>query len=172
MPHALDSFIGESRRFLREEYLPKLRKALTGITEEDLWWRPNPACNSMGNLLLHLAGNLRQWVVHGLGGAADVRDRGAEFTREGGMSLEEVLAILEEAVAEADAVLAELDPATLVAPRSVQGMSTTGLAALYHVVEHFSMHTGQILQLVKMRRGQDLGFYSVDAEGKVTGTHW
>ncbi|HSG48460.1 MAG TPA: DinB family protein [Longimicrobiales bacterium] len=172
MSHPLDAFISESRRFLRDEYPAKLRRALADITEEDLWWRPNAACNSMGNLLLHLAGNLRQWVVHGLGGRADVRDRSSEFARKGGLSPEEALAALEKAVADADAVLAELDPAALLEPRTIQGMPTTGLAALYHVVEHFSMHTGQILQLVKIRRGRDLGFYSVDAQGKVTGTHW
>lgn len=172
MSHPLVSFVDESRRLLRDEYLSKLRLALQGLDEEDLWWRPNAASNGMGNLLLHLAGNLRQWVVHGLGGEPDVRRRAAEFSRDGGMGVQEVLGVLERAVLDADAVLRRLDPESLLDPRTIQGMSTTGLAALYHVVEHFSMHTGQILYLVKMRRGEDLGFYSVDHEGMVTGTNW
>lgn len=170
--HPLAAFLAESRRFLAEEYPAKLRIALERLPEAELWWRPNPSCNSVGNLLLHLAGNLRQWVVHGLGGAPDVRARAGEFQRDGGLSRAEVWAELERSVADADAVLAELDPTTLTDPKTIQGLETTGLAALYHVVEHFSMHTGQILYLVKMRTGEGLGFYSVDSQGKVTGTHW
>jgi len=172
MSRPLASFVGESRRFLAEEYPAKLRRALSEVSQEDLWWRPDPTCNSMGNLLLHLAGNVRQWIVHGLGGAPDRRERSLEFSRQGGMTVEETLGEVEAAVREADAVLACLDPASLEAPRTIQGLETTGLKALYHVVEHFSMHTGQILYLVKMRQRRDLGLYSVDAQGKVTGTNW
>ena len=171
MSHAA-LFVAESRRLLTREYPAKLRRALDELPTGDLWWRPDPACNSVGNLLLHLAGNVRQWVVHGLGGAEDVRERAVEFSRTGGLDLEEVWRRLEASLRDADAVLAELDPATLGEPMRIQGMETTGLAALYHVVEHFSMHTGQILYLVKMRTGRDLGFYQVDDQGKVTGTRW
>lgn len=88
------------------------------------------------------------------------------------MSKGEAFAELMSSVTDADQVLSELDPDTLLAPRTIQGLETTGLAAIYHVVEHFSMHTGQILYLVKLRSGTDLGFYSVDERGDVTGTHW
>ncbi|MDT8340354.1 MAG: DUF664 domain-containing protein [Longimicrobiales bacterium] len=172
MSHPLAPFLDESRRLLGAEYLPKLRIALAGVDESDLWWRPNPSCNSMGNLGLHLAGNVRQWIVHGLGGGPDVRERAEEFARTGGMGAPEVLARLARAVADADAVLARLDPGSLSESRSIQGVATTGIAAIYHVVEHFSMHTGQILYLAKMRGNHDLGFYSVDERGRVTGTHW
>lgn len=172
MTHPLAPFVAESRRFLAGEFPAKIRLAVSDLSTEELWWRPNPATNSVGNLLLHLAGNVRQWVVHGLGGEADVRQRSQEFERTGGMDAARALAILDAAVAEADAVLERLDPAALAGPRTIQGMETTGLAALYHVVEHFSMHTGQILLLVKAQRGRDLGFYSVDSRGKVTGTNW
>ncbi len=172
MEHPLAAFVEESRRFLAHEYPAKMRLALKGFSQEDLWWRPNDASNSVGNLLLHLAGNVRQWVVHGLGGADDVRDRASEFAQEGGMTLEEVWAVLDASLADADAALAALDPATLLEPYAIQGLDTTGLAALYHVVEHFSMHTGQILYLAKMRKGGELGFYDVDETGTVTGTNW
>jgi uncharacterized damage-inducible protein DinB len=164
--------VAESRRYLAREYPSKIRIALDALPEGDLWWRPNEASNSIGNLLLHLAGNIRQWMVHGLGGAPDARDRAAEFRRGDGMSKGEAFAALMSSVTDADQVLSELDPDTLLAPRTIQGLETTGLAAIYHVVEHFSMHTGQILYLVKLRTGNDLGFYSVDEGGDVTGTHW
>lgn len=172
MTHPLAPFLAESRRFLAEEYPAKIRAATRDLTAEELWWRANPACNSVGNLLLHLAGNVRQWVVHGLGGAPDVRRRSEEFEADGGLTPDQALGVLDSAVRDADRVLAALEPDSLAEGRTIQGLETTGLAALYHVVEHFSMHTGQILQLVKILRGRDLGLYSVDDEGNVTGTHW
>ncbi len=172
MAHPLAAFVAESRRYLAREYPAKIRIALDALSDGDLWWRPNEASNSIGNLLLHLSGNIRQWMVHGLGGAPDVRERAAEFQRGDGMSKGEAFAELMSSVTDADQVLSELDPDTLLAPRTIQGLETTGLAAIYHVVEHFSMHTGQILYLVKLRSGTDLEFYSVDERGDVTGTHW
>jgi uncharacterized damage-inducible protein DinB len=171
-PHPLSGFLDESRRLLADEYPRKIAIALGSFDEEDLWWRPNEASNSVGNLLVHLAGNVRQWVVHGLGGAADERRRSGEFARRSGMGPEAAFGVLMESVRAADRVLAELDPAVLGQPVRIQGVETTGLRALYHVVEHFSMHTGQILYVSKLRRGQDLELYDVDDEGRVRGTRW
>jgi uncharacterized damage-inducible protein DinB len=165
-------FIAASRRFLVEEYPRKIDAALAHLDGDDLWWRPNPASNSVGNLILHLAGNVRQWVVHGLGGRPDVRERAAEFGRTGGMDAGEVMGELRRSVADADAVLADLDPAALRRGFEIQGLEVRGLDALYHVVEHFSMHTGQILYLVKLRSGRGLDFYQVDDRGRVVDTHW
>jgi uncharacterized damage-inducible protein DinB len=165
-------FLAASRRFLVDEYPRKIDAALAHLDEDDLWWRPNPASNSVGNLILHLAGNVRQWVVHGLGGRRDVRERSAEFQRTGGMNADEVMSELRRAVADADAVLAGLDPELLRSTFDIQGLRVNGLDALYHVVEHFSMHTGQILYLVKLRSGQGLDFYEVDDRGRVVDTHW
>ncbi len=130
-----------------------------GLTTEDLWWRPNRGSNSIGNLILHLAGNVRQWVVGGIGGAPDVRKRQEEFDREGGMTGEELLELLEATLAEVDDVLADFSADRLGEERVIQGLNVTVLRALYHVVEHFSMHTGQIIYLAKLRSGRDLGFY-------------
>ena len=163
-------FIRRSRAYLSGQYLPKIRASLDRLPEEDLWWRPNAASNSVGNLVLHLAGNVRQWVVAGVAGREDVRDRAAEFAAEGGKDRAAVLAHLEETLAEVDGVLAGLDPALLDEPRTIQGMETTGFGALYHAVEHFSMHTGQILWITKMRTGEDLGFYIVSDDGSVQTT--
>jgi uncharacterized damage-inducible protein DinB len=159
--HIGQAFIGESRRYLRDEYLPKIRRALEGLTAEDLWWRPNKESNSVGNLILHLAGNVRQWVAGGIGGAPDVRKRQEEFDREGGMTGPELLELLESTLAEVDDVLADLSADRLGEERVIQGLNVTVLQALYHVVEHFSMHTGQIIYLAKLRSGRDLGFYRV-----------
>jgi uncharacterized damage-inducible protein DinB len=145
---------------LREDYPPKLRRCLEGLTEEQVWWRPNPACNSVGNLLLHLAGNLRQWVVAGLGGAPDRRDRPAEFRAAGPVPKAELLADLEQALADTCTVIAGLDDSELVRSRRIQVYENrTGLEAVFHVVEHFSGHLGQIIYITKLLDGQDLGFY-------------
>jgi uncharacterized damage-inducible protein DinB len=157
--HTGQAFIGESRRYLQNEYLPKIRRAVEGLTTEDLWWRPNRESNSIGNLILHLAGNVRQWVVGGIGGAPDVRKRQEEFDREGGITGEELLEVLEATLAEVDDVLADCSADRLGEERVIQGLNVTVLRALYHVVEHFSMHTGQIIYLAKLRSGKDLGFY-------------
>lgn len=159
------AFIQRSSAYLKGDYLPKIRAAIEGLSEEDIWWRPNDASNSIGNLILHLAGNVRQWVVCGIGGAPDTRHREEEFSAGGGLSGAELLGHLEGVLGEADAVLDRLDPAELLERRTIQGMNPTLLDALYHVVEHFSTHTGQILYLSKLRTGKDLGFWEIE-DGK------
>ncbi len=153
------AFIERSRYYLRGEYLPKIRRAMEGLSREQIWWRANNVSNSMGNLVLHLGGNARQWVVSGIGGAPDLRRREEEFSRRGGLSGPELLEGLEGILEEVDDVLGALPPEALAEPRVIQGLDVTVFEALYHVVEHFSMHTGQILLLAKSLSGRDLGFY-------------
>lgn len=153
-------FIDQSRQLLTASYLPRIQGCLEGLSDEKLWWRPNQASNSVGNLLLHLAGNVRQWIISGVGGAADVRVRQREFDERGPIPAAELLLRLETTIHEADRVLAGLIPATLSERRQIQGHDVTVLEAIYHVVEHFSMHTGQVILLAKMWKG-DLGFYDV-----------
>lgn len=155
------AFIHRSRAYLKGDYLPKIRKAVGILSPEDLWWRPNEASNSVGNLILHLAGNVRQWVVSGIGGQPDRRRRDQEFAARDDGTADELLPVLEQALKEADRVLAELDPGELLKKRVIQGMDVSVLDALYHVVEHFSTHTGQILYLAKLRTGKDLGFWEI-----------
>jgi len=157
------AFLAQSREYLTGHYLPKIRAAALRLSEEDIWWRPNEASNSVGNLMLHLAGNIRQWIVSGVAGARDIRDRGAEFARRDPLTRDALVAILTEAVLEADAVLARTDPARLNDRHVVQGRTVTTLQAIYHAVEHFGMHAGQILYIAKLRAGRDLGFYRVEA---------
>ena len=153
------AFVEESRRRLRDEYLAKIVRVVALLDDSDLWWRPNPRSNSIGNLLLHLDGNLRQWMVHGVGGEPDVRERDAEFAARGGPSGRALVRRLRRTVGEADAVLAGLEPRELQARRRIQGYDVTVLQAVYHVVEHFSGHTGQLLYVAKLRRRRDLDLY-------------
>ncbi|MDX1566183.1 MAG: DinB family protein [Longimicrobiales bacterium] len=154
-------FIEHSRQYLRAEYLPRIRRCVDELPAEDLWWRPNPVSNSVGNLLLHLAGNARQWVVSGIGGRPDIRERDTEFAADGGAEAEDLLAHLETTLESVDEVLANLEPQRLGEPIRVQGNDVTVLEAVYHVVEHFSMHVGQIIYITKLRTGTDLRFYDV-----------
>jgi len=158
------AFLDESRRYLLREYAVKIRLCLDQLSDDDLWWRPNERSNSIGNLMLHLAGNIRQWIVSGVGGETDARHRQAEFDERGPLPRNEVVKRLETALADTDRVLAGLDPAVLAEDRRIQGRDTNVLKAVYHIVEHFGMHTGQIMYITKLRTGKDLAFYR-DAGG-------
>ncbi len=135
-----------------EEYLDKVRLALAGLDDEQVWWRPAPGTNSAGNLVLHLCGNLSLWLLAGAGGRHYERHRSAEFAAEGGHSRDELLAKLAGVVAECLEVLAALDSADLARPLEVQGYTTDLLSAVLHAVEHTSYHTGQIVWIAKQLR--------------------
>jgi hypothetical protein len=154
------AFIEQSRKLLTDSYLPRIERAVTGLSTENVWWRANEQSNSIGNLILHLDGNLRQWLVSGIGGAPDVRDRQREFNQLDGWSGHDLVLRLRRTVEEADAVLARVDTATLLERRTIQRYDVTVIGAIYTAVEHFSMHTGQIILLAKMWKG-DLGFYDL-----------
>lgn len=156
------AFIEQSRAYLKGEYLPKIRECCARLSAEQLWWRPNEASNSVANLVLHLAGNVRQWIVAGVGGATDERRRREEFDARGELGADELFARLEAAVAEADAVLARLQPARLAEPARIQGRDVTVQSAIYHVVEHFAGHTYQVAYVTKMLTAADLGFYALE----------
>jgi uncharacterized damage-inducible protein DinB len=152
-------FIEASRVLLREDYLPKLLHCLERMSDEDLWWRPNNVSNSAGNLILHLCGNVRQWIVASIGGAKIQRDRDSEFAARGPISRPELLANLKQALEEVDVVLAQLDSGRLLNRLQIQKYDVSTLQAVYHVVEHFSYHLGQILYIYKLRSGLDPSFY-------------
>ena len=152
-------FIQASRTLLVGDYLPKLRKFADTIAEEDVWWRPNEASNSIGNLLLHMSGNLQQWVVSGVGGAPDDRDRPSEFSAKGQLSLAELMETVELTIAGVDQTLADLREASLTDRIKVQGFAVTRLHAIYHAVEHFGYHLGQIAYVAKLRKGKDLNLF-------------
>lgn len=153
------AFISEARSLLLTDYLPKIEQCAALLSDEQIWWRANPESNSIGNLLLHLSGNVRQWIVVGLGGAPDKRDRDAEFARRKIIPRDELIQLLRQTLNEVDATLATFDSKRLTERFTIQKSDVSALAAIFHVVEHFSMHTGQIIMLTKMFAAIDLEFY-------------
>jgi uncharacterized damage-inducible protein DinB len=143
-----------------DESTRMLQTALGELPESDLWERPNAASNSVGNIILHLCGNIRQYAISTLGGAEDVRERDAEFAARGGLDKAALLQKLLTTVEEAKATIARADAENLLRVRSVQGFRLSGMGIVLHVVEHYSYHTGQIAFWIKLLRDKDLGFYA------------
>ncbi len=158
-PTVTSLFLEFSRHKLLEQYWPRLRESVEPLTGEQIWWRPNEASNSIGNLLLHLNGNVRQWLVASFNQLKDERNRPAEFSATGKFTAAEPLDLLRATLDEASQVLARLTAEDLLAPFEIQGHKVRGLDAVYQVVEHFGMHYGQILYITKYISGKDLGFY-------------
>lgn len=150
------AFLQKSVSLLASDYLPKVERCLEHLTDDDVWWRPNDASNSIGNLLLHLRGNVTQWIIGGVGGQARERRRQQEFDERTRIPAGALLAQLRAAVEEAAEVIRGLDADALLSRRQIQDYDVTVLDAIYHVVEHFGMHTGQIILLTKARTGEDL----------------
>ena len=142
------------------EYLGKIEAAFERLTEAQVWQRPNESSNSMGNQVLHLCGNIRQYAISSLGQQTDVRVRDAEFEAEGGLNKAELLEKLRLTVKEANAIFEGLTEAELLRKRHVQAYHYTGLEVLVHVVEHFSYHTGQIVFWAKALSNQGFDFYA------------
>lgn len=162
-------FVEYSRSKLLDQYWPRLRTVVTPLSDEQVWWRPNPASNSIGNLLLHLNGNVYQWLVASFKKLPDDRNRPVEFNERRRLPLREMLANLESTMREASRVFEHLTAADLAATWQIQGYTVTGLAAVYQVVEHFGMHYGQILYVTKAMRGEDFGFYrELDQTGRAS----
>jgi uncharacterized damage-inducible protein DinB len=139
------------------ELTQRIETCVAKLTPEQIWARGTGNENAIGNLMLHLSGNIRQWIICGVGGAEDRRDRDSEFAAQSG---DDALQRLRSAVSETVALLKDLPPAKLQEKRTIQKhWDLTVLEAIYHVVEHFSMHTGQIIFATKLLTGSDLGFY-------------
>jgi uncharacterized damage-inducible protein DinB len=155
------TFIASSRAHFSEDYLPKIERCLELLTDKQIWWRANPQSNSIGNLLLHLSGNVRQWIVCSLGDAPDARDRDSEFAQRGIIPRDELIARLKQTLSEADATLAKFDPDKLLERRVIQGLDVSALEAVFHVVEHFSMHAGQVIYMTKLLTASNLHFYDL-----------
>jgi len=139
--------------------LDHIERALVHLSDDDVWVRANPASNSIGNLLLHLAGSHRFWVVSTVGRQSNSRNRQAEFDTQSGLTTAELVTRLARTVSDANDVLAQLDPDTLLDAREAFGRSWTVLEAIQHTTTHFSHHTGQILHMVKAMKGVDLALY-------------
>lgn len=161
-------FLEFTQEKLLGQYWPRLRTAVEPLTDAQVWWRPNDACNSIGNLILHLNGNVGQWLVASFNRTEDHRDRPAEFDAREGIPASELLAQLGTTIQQTAEILARLTPEDLLTRFEVQGYeSRSGLEIVYQVVEHFGLHYGQILYIVKTIRAKDLGFYrELNATGR------
>ena len=160
-----DAFLSRSRYWLTKEYPIKLRHCVGALPPAAVWARPNQSCNSIGNLLLHLSGNVTEWIVGGVGGQTVTRNRSGEFRQKQGADASTLLDNLDAVLAKADSVLSGLKAEDLERAIVIQGRETTVLGAIYHVVEHFAMHTGQIVFLTKMYAPGKIHFYEDDAAG-------
>jgi len=156
MPDISQVFLRKSSSLLVSDYLPKIERCLEHLSDADVWSRPNEASNSIGNLLLHLRGNVTQWIIGGVGERPYERHRQQEFDERTHIPGRELLAELRAVLEEAGEVIRGVDAAHLLSRRQIQDYEVTVLEAIYHVVEHFGMHTGQIILLTKARTGEDL----------------
>lgn len=160
MSESLERLVLESSTDTLREHLGRIETCFRKLTDDQIWMRGSETQNAAGNLALHLAGNVRQWIICGLGGAEDKRVRHLEFDARRGPSGAALAERLRETVEEAISVIAGLTTEQLVAVRNIQGYETSGVGALLHVVEHFAQHTGQIILITKALTGEDTGFYS------------
>jgi hypothetical protein len=165
-------FLEFSRHKLLEQYWPRLRGCVESLTDEQIWWRPNQASNSVGNLLLHLNGNVQQWLVGSFNRQPDARNRPAEFHEETQPTGSALLEQLGKTMREAKDILTRLTESDLVEQHEIQGYDDiSGLAAVYQVIEHFGFHYGQVVYVTKMLQNRDLCFYrELNQSGRLPAT--
>ena len=156
--NALEEF-AEQIEFRLAENTPRIAKCLAELSEAEVWQRPNTSSNSVGNLILHLCGNITQYIHSSLGQQADIRQRDAEFSARASHSKQELLELLEQTVATALGVIRQTTAEEWLRPRQVQGFTLSGIGIAIHVAEHYSYHTGQIAFWTKLLKDKDLGFY-------------
>jgi hypothetical protein len=161
-------FLEFSRRRLLDDYWPRLRTCVESLSDEQVWWRPNDASNSIGNLLLHLNGNIQQWIIAPFDRLDDERNRPAEFAERQAIPRTVLLDTLGHTLGRASDVLGRLAEEDLRRTYDIQGFTVSGLGAVYQVVEHFSLHYGQVAYITKSISNRDLGFHrELDKTGRV-----
>jgi uncharacterized damage-inducible protein DinB len=172
MDQTLDRIFLTFSRNKLEQLSTRIADCLARLTAEQVWARGNNNENAIGNLVLHLCGNVRQWIISGVGGQSDTRVRDREFAARGDVEPAELAERLKSTVAEAVAVIDQVSAPRLAESVTIQKYDCTVLEAIGHVVEHFAQHAGQIIFATKMLTGQDLGFYkhlkSAAAHGEKT----
>jgi len=154
------AFLTAMRENLKESVV-KIRHCVEQLPDEELAWRPHEAHNSVSNIVLHLCGNVRQWIGHGVGGMPDVRNRPKEFADRAKMTGQQLLERLERVASEADAVLVGIDPEQLLETRRIQGFDTTIMSAITNCVTHFRGHTQEIIYITRLRLGEKYRFHFV-----------
>jgi hypothetical protein len=154
----LASVVGAAAVHELESALDRIKHCLGQLNDEQVWRRSQPNLNSIGNLILHLCGNLRQWIVAGVGGTSDCRNRPAEFAEREPIPKEELMGRLEAVVDEAKRILGGVDPRQLADVRRIQGYDVTGMAAVFSSVPHFRGHTQEIIHMTRLQLGDAYKF--------------
>ena len=138
---------------------PRIEKCLAQLSEKEVWKKPNASSNSIGNLILHLCGNITQYIHSSLGNEKDVRERDLEFSTKDGFSKKELLEKITQVTQKSIHIIKNISKKELRRNRSVQGFDYTGIGIIVHVTEHYSYHVGQIAFWTKYLKDKDLGFY-------------
>ena len=148
----------------------RIEDCMSRLDENQVWQRGSQPENSAGNLLLHLNGNVSQWILKGVGNRPYDRDRDAEFAATGGVSKDELVTRLRQTIASANEVIGGLTRERLTETVRIQYFDVSVCEAVYHVVEHFSQHVGQIMFLTKLFTSNDLGYYKTIGTGTLDKT--
>ena len=154
-----DAIVKEMKRRLFDESLERLYKCLRELSTEEIWYKPNANSNSVGNLVLHLCGNARQWLMSGLCQQEDIRNRQAEFDDAAALPKDQLIELLHQLKTDITQCIDQLTPEVLLENRPVQTFQENGLSIIIHVIEHFSYHVGQITYFTKLRKDINLGYY-------------
>ena len=149
-----------------DEALRIIAHCLNQLNDDQTWWRPAESMNSIANLLLHLSGNVRQWIVSGVGGAPDTRRRQEEFDLRDMTPRSELLTILRTALTDAKGAIAATSADELLRHRTVQGKEVTGIQAIFHATAHFRGHTQEIVHMTRCQLGDTYEFDFVPSEPK------
>ena len=142
-----------------DESLRFIERCFDQLSQEQCWQKPNSEMNTIGNLILHLCGNIRQYAISSLGQQTDSRDRDAEFAHVSTMTKSELIQKIQDTVSEAKQIMKTVSEEELGRERVVQGFTMSGIGILIHITEHLSYHTGQIAWMTKFYQEKDLGFY-------------
>jgi uncharacterized damage-inducible protein DinB len=142
-----------------QENTDRIKICLDKLSEEEVWQKSNKSCNSIGNLLLHLCGNIEQYAISSLSNTEDNRDRDKEFSIKTGYNKEQLYNKLVQILEKAQAIIKNISGENLIEIREVQGFTFSGIGIIIHVVEHYSYHTGQISLWTKILKNKSLGFY-------------
>ncbi len=151
-------FLEQSARYMTMS-LDRITLCLDKLDTSQIWFKPNQNTNSIGNLVLHLCGNICQYILSGLGEVEDKRDRESEFSLGSRVSKEELVSNIKSTIEASCETILSVENQLLFKEFKLQGFTMTGLEAILHVTEHLSYHTGQIALLTKLARDEDLGFY-------------
>ncbi|MFT3883749.1 MAG: DUF1572 family protein [Gemmatales bacterium] len=150
-------FIKEIRARLSDSF-ERIIHCVSQLSDQQVWWRPQESMNSIANILLHLCGNMRQWIIHGVTNAPDHRDRPEEFSNRSMLAKNELIARLAKVVHESDQLLSAMNERQLLLERRIQGFDETVLSAILNSVSHFNGHTQEIVYITRLQLGSSYRF--------------